>query len=60
MDSDSVKKAIIKQILIESNTANARQLMEVRMSPRALRLLQEAKLMEFCFRKSTTTASTSA
>lgn len=29
MDSDSVKSAVIKQILVESNTANARQLIEV-------------------------------
>ncbi|KAK3944678.1 putative mitochondrial import inner membrane translocase [Diplogelasinospora grovesii] len=37
MDSDSVKKAIIKQVLIESNTANARQLIE--------------KINENCFEK---------
>ena len=29
MDSNSVKQAIIKQILLESNTNNARQLIEV-------------------------------
>ncbi|KAK1765668.1 putative mitochondrial import inner membrane translocase [Phialemonium atrogriseum] len=28
MDSDSVKTAIVKQVLVESNTANARQLIE--------------------------------
>ncbi|RKU48053.1 protein translocase subunit [Coniochaeta pulveracea] len=28
MDSESVKKAVIRQILTESNTANARQLIE--------------------------------
>jgi hypothetical protein len=30
MSSDSVKQAVIKQILAESNMANARQLIEVR------------------------------
>ncbi|KAK0646559.1 Tim10/DDP family zinc finger-domain-containing protein [Cercophora newfieldiana] len=28
MDSDSVKKAIIRQVLVESNTNNSRQLFE--------------------------------
>ncbi|KAK3333165.1 Tim10/DDP family zinc finger-domain-containing protein [Cercophora scortea] len=37
MDSESVKKAVIKQVLIESNTANARQLIE--------------KINENCFEK---------
>ncbi len=29
MDSDTLKKSIIKQILVESNTSNAKQLIEV-------------------------------
>ncbi|KAL1842904.1 hypothetical protein VTK73DRAFT_2973 [Phialemonium thermophilum] len=37
MDSDSVKTAIVKQIMVESQTANARQLIE--------------KINENCFEK---------
>jgi len=33
MDSDSVKKAIIKQVILEANIQNSRQLVEVRTTP---------------------------
>ncbi|KAK3692876.1 Tim10/DDP family zinc finger-domain-containing protein [Podospora appendiculata] len=46
MDSESVKKAVIKQVLIESNTANARQLIE---APRTR--AASAKINENCFEK---------
>ncbi|KAK0623507.1 Tim10/DDP family zinc finger-domain-containing protein [Immersiella caudata] len=35
MDSDAVKKAIIRQVLVESNTNNSRQLFEARYHYRA-------------------------
>lgn len=43
MDSDSVKKALMKQVLQEANMANARVLIEVRMDRLAPHELDDDK-----------------